>query len=177
MPLGDDLTANAGRLYRVALRIAGDPHVAEDVAQDACLRALQKADGFDGRCRLSTRLHGLTVNRAVDRLRQDGRRGSDFDAGLAGFSAEDSDPSRIAEQRELSQLAAALVETRPDDCRTAFVLTQLDGSTYDEAAEIEAVPRGTVASRIAGAKARQLAALDATEAAERRSGRSPEPSR
>ena len=44
------------------------------------------------------------------------------------------------------------VQLLPDDCRTAFVLTQLDGYSYDEAGEIEDQPRGTVASRVFRAK-------------------------
>ena len=49
-------------------------------------------------------------------------------------------------------MARRLVDQLPDDCRLAFALTQLDGYSYDEAAEIEGRPRGTMASRVYRAK-------------------------
>ena len=68
-------------------------------------------------------------------------------------------PVMAAEWREMHEIASALVEALPDDCRAAFVLTQLDGYTYDQAAEIEGLSRGTVASRVHRAKKQLLAAL------------------
>ena len=63
------------------------------------------------------------------------------------------------EQAEMCRLAMELVETLPEDCRAAFVLTQLDGFSYDEAALIEDQPRGTIASRVFRAKKLLLAEL------------------
>jgi RNA polymerase sigma-70 factor (ECF subfamily) len=57
-------------------------------------------------------------------------------------------PAERAEQGELYGMALDLVAALPDDCRSAFMLTQLDGYTYDEVAAIEALPRGTIASRV-----------------------------
>ena len=58
----------------------------------------------------------------------------------------------IAERREMYAMAMAMVHRLPDDCRTAFILTQLDGYSYTEAAEIEKQARGTIASRVNRAK-------------------------
>ena len=63
-------------------------------------------------------------------------------------------PAERAEQNEAYRLALGLVAKLPDDCRSAFMLTQLDGYTYDEAAAIENLSRGTVASRVY--RARQI---------------------
>ncbi len=62
-----------------------------------------------------------------------------------------SDPTN-KERRELFKIAMGVVESLPDQCRLPFVLTQLDGYSYDEASEITSMPRGTVASRVARAK-------------------------
>jgi RNA polymerase sigma-70 factor (ECF subfamily) len=72
---------------------------------------------------------------------------------LAGMvAAVRSSPALNAERRELYEIAYDAVESLPDDCRIAFILTQLDGYSYDEAAAIEAQPRGTMASRVYRAK-------------------------
>ena len=63
-------------------------------------------------------------------------------------------PAEHAEQNESYRLALTLVAGLPEDCRSAFMLTQLDGYTYDEAAAIENLSRGTVASRVY--RARQI---------------------
>jgi RNA polymerase sigma-70 factor (ECF subfamily) len=62
--------------------------------------------------------------------------------------ALETSPADCAERGELYQIASTLVTALPEDCRTAFVLTQLDGYSYDEAAAIQQEPRGTIASRV-----------------------------
>lgn len=155
-PDAGDLGLHVPRMYRVALRILGDADRAEDVVQEACVRALRGMSRFDGRAALATWLHRITVNCALMHLRHRRRAGSrqvDLDDELAGLAAVlDAAPSSAAERHELYRIAAAMVEDLPDDCRRAFVLTQLDGYSYDEAAAIEGEPRGTVASRVYRAK-------------------------
>jgi RNA polymerase sigma-70 factor (ECF subfamily) len=142
------------RMYRVALRIIGDAEAAQDAVQDACVKALRGMRRFDGRSSLSTWLHRITVNCAIDRLRDrqgGGRTASP--AELAGLSARpDTTPADRAEFNEIYRMAVERVAQLPDDCRRAFVLTQLDGYSYDEAALIEQQPRGTIASRVFRAK-------------------------
>lgn len=120
--------------------------------QNACLQALQHADRFDNRSQLATWLHRITVNSSFDVLRKNGRNGNeslgtgDQLTGLPLYLK--SNPALVAERRELHAIAAALIDDLPDDCRLAFALTQLDGYSYSEAADIEGVARGTVASRV-----------------------------
>ena len=150
--MAQELAAHASRMYRVALRIVGSTDAAREVAQDACVKALRGTEGFNGRSTLATWLHRITVNCAHDYLRKNrqmdrGRIGWDEDtAGI--ISMLEATPSERAEQGELYRLALGLVAALPDDCRTAFMLTQLDGYTYDEVSAIEGVPRGTIASRV-----------------------------
>jgi RNA polymerase sigma-70 factor (ECF subfamily) len=142
------------RMYRVALRMLADADGAHDVVQEACLKALGRVHEFDGRAALATWLHRITVNCAVDAIRAEARSNSARDrlqADSAGQEPSHS-PADRAELRELTGLAWRLVDQLPDDCRSPFVLTQLDGYSYDEAAEIENQPRGTVASRVFRAK-------------------------
>ena len=153
-----ELAGHVPRMYRVALRIVGNPEAAQEVAQDACVRALQGARGFDGRAAVVTWLHRITVNCAHNHLRKNRRAAdcrADWDNETMGTLAMlDAGPLQRAEQNELYRLALGLVAKLPEDCRSAFMLTQLDGYTYDEAATIENVARGTVASRVY--RARQI---------------------
>jgi RNA polymerase sigma-70 factor (ECF subfamily) len=143
-------------MFRVALRILGDADAAQDVVQDACLKGLRAVTEFNGRASLVTWLHRITVNCARDRLRAERRETRDrvpLDAEIAGALATlETSPPTNAERSELYQIAVTLVEALPEDCRESFILTQMDGYSYDEAAEIEGRPRGTVASRVNRAK-------------------------
>ena len=147
-----DLTAHVPRIYRVALRMMGRADDAREVVQEACLKALRAAGGFDGRAALATWLHRITVNCARDHLRKRQRTARDhvpLDAELGGMlTSLEASPADRAERGELYRIASTLVARLPDDCRTAFVLTQLDGYSYDEAAAIAGEPRGTIASRV-----------------------------
>ena len=147
-----ELSRHVPRMYRVALRILGDADTAQDVTQEACLKALAKSGSFDGRSSPATWLHRITVNCAIDQLRGQGRLGdgeTELGREAAGVQAcLEADPAVTAERREIYQLAMRSVGQLPDDCRTAFILTQLDGYSYDQAAEIENQPRGTIASRV-----------------------------
>jgi len=156
--LATEIAGQMSRMYRVALRIVGSTDVAQDVAQDACVKALRGADKFDGRAALATWLHRITVNCAHDHLRksrQMDRGRTDWDGDTMGMMTMlEAGPAKRAEQNEMYRLAISLVAALPDDCRSAFMLTQLDGYTYDEAAAIEDLSRGTVASRVY--RARQI---------------------
>ncbi|KKK93449.1 hypothetical protein LCGC14_2692770 [marine sediment metagenome] len=151
-----DLSRCLPRMYRVALRFTGDADSAQDVVQEACVKALRNMTRFDGRSSLATWLHRITVNCAVDHLRARGR----FDDAEIRAPQELADlqpclevnPAVAMERQEIYRLAIDLVGQLPEDCRTAFILTQLDGYSYDQAAEIENQPRGTIASRVFRAK-------------------------
>ena len=164
------------RMYRVAFRLLADADKAHDAVQDACVKALAGTGRFNGQATLATWLHRITVNCAKDAIRSETRKENAHQAhakqvlhaagvsrrpsfgphGQAGHGVEAvspaGTPAQQAERRELSNLAWRLLEDLPDDCRLAFALTQLDGYSYDEAAEIEGLPRGTIASRVFHAK-------------------------
>ena len=147
--------AHIPRMYRVALRIVFDADRAHDVVQDACVKALRSIDNFNGEASLASWLHRITVNCARDHLRGDHRERKKIEAvGLRVAQSPPVQPSPAGamEQREMIDMVMEQVNLLPDDCRSAFVLTQLDGYSYDEAGEIQDQPRGTVASRVFRAK-------------------------
>lgn len=160
-----ELQRHAPRLYRVALRVLGDSHAAEDVVQQVFVRVLEDPDRFAGESAWTTWLHRVTVNCAIDRLRRErSRKERQVDADLRDLPEELGGlmlcPGENAEQRELLAIAKLLLRELTDELRMPFVLTQLDGYSYDEAADTLGVPRGTVASRVARAKLQLLQAGD-----------------
>ncbi len=150
--LATQIAEHLPRMYRVALRMLGCMEAAQDVAQNACVLALKGAEGFEGRSDLVTWLHRITVNCAHDHLRKCRQPESgqiDRDGGVMGIlTMLEATPAEQAERNEIYHLAMKLILALPDDCRSAFMLTQLDGYSYDEAAAIEKLSRGTVASRV-----------------------------
>lgn len=150
--MAQELVVHAARMYRVALRIVGSTEAAREVAQDACVKALRGAERFNGRSTLATWLHRITVNCARDHLRKNrqmDRGRTEWEEETAGIvSILEATPAERVERDELYRVALGLVGALPDDCRAAFILTQLDGYTYDEVAAIEGLPRGTIASRV-----------------------------
>ena len=119
------------RLRRAALRVLGDAATAEDVAQDALLRAWTRAGSFDPRqAGASTWLHRIAVNAAIDRLRAT-RPGGAMPEDLAD-PAPAADDALMSRQRE--SLLAAAIATLPDRQRTAIALTYGEGWSGQDAA-------------------------------------------
>ncbi len=156
--LAHELTEHFGRIYRVALRMVGSSDGAQEVTQNACVKALRASEAFDGRAALTTWLHRITVNCARDHLRYrrrvDGSRVRDSAGAFAALVMPGGDPAQRVERDETLRRLLDLVAALPDDCRAAFTLTQLDGYSYEEAAAIEQLSRGTIASRVY--RARQI---------------------
>lgn len=135
-------------LRKLAYGLVRDWGLAEDVAQDAFIRAYRKATTFRGGAPVKAWLYRIAINRAYDELRRI-RRKKEVpleeallpDRGRASTEA-------IVEARELSgQIARALAELRPE-YRTPLVLREIEGMTYREIAEFLDWPLGTVQIRI-----------------------------
>ncbi|MFR9775962.1 sigma-70 family RNA polymerase sigma factor [Micromonospora sp. MS34] len=124
-----------------------DPDSADDLTQETYLRAFRALPGFEGRSSARTWLLGIARRACADHLRTVVRRRR-LDERLAAHAATDRpypDPA--------GQLGAAdLVRRLPAERRGAFVLTQLLGLSYAEAAAVEGVPVGTIRSRVARAR-------------------------
>ena len=144
-------------LYRVALAMTGQPADAEDLVQDTLVRAFRAIDGFDGahpRAWLLTILRNTHINRGRRRrpvLFTDGEQ-AQRSLELVGPSAPAAEDVVVGELFEavVADAWAAL----PDKHRAVVTLVDIEGLSYQQAADTLGVPRGTVMSRLHRARAR-----------------------
>jgi RNA polymerase sigma-70 factor (ECF subfamily) len=147
-------------VWRLCAHLA-DRQSAEDLTQETYLRALPALGSFAGRSSLRTWLLSIARRVCADHLRSRKRRplvlvGEDTDlAALVGDGHPDEVGGTVAAQDALDRLAS--------DRREAFVLTQLIGLPYAEAAEVVGCPVGTIRSRVARARADLVEALVAAD--------------
>jgi len=136
------------RLFRVARAIVRDDAEAEDVMQEAYVRAFGQLARFEGRSQWSTWVTRIAVNEALARVRRRGRfvdtDVQDFELREdGGMTPEDSrsvtppGPEDLASARELGALLERAVDALPDIYRVVFVLREAEGlSTSDTAASL-----------------------------------------
>lgn len=124
-----------------------DPASADDLTQETYLRAFRALPGFEGRSSVRTWLLGIARRVCADHLRAVVRRRR-LDTRLAGHASTQHPHPDPALRLGAADLLARLGGER----RTAFVLTQVLGLSYAEAAEVENVPIGTIRSRVARAR-------------------------
>ncbi len=138
------------RLYAFLARFTGDPHLAEDIFQQAFIKVAANAAGFDHKSSFSTWLFKIARNTAIDELRKRKRGVVVFGAG----DGEEAEPAAL-EQPLLEKLAGfelqarimALVEALPDAQREAFLLKEEAEMTFDEIAAVTDCSRDTAKSR------------------------------
>ena len=119
---------------------------ADDLTQDTYLRAFRAMPDFAGRSTARTWLLGIARRACADHIRVVTRLRR-LDTRVA------AEPQQTSVPDPAGLLAATdLLESLPDDRRSAFVLTQVLGLSYEETAEIEQVPVGTIRSRVARAR-------------------------
>ncbi len=139
-------------LMRVARRLTGDEHTAQDVVQEALLRAYRAIDRFDGR---HPRAWLLTILRNTFRnhLRKHNVHVSDFSQEIAertraqGADGRTGPEEHVVEDMFDPALADAL-RALSDKLRAVLLLVDVDGLTYQEAADALGIPIGTVMSRL-----------------------------
>jgi RNA polymerase sigma-70 factor (ECF subfamily) len=154
--------AHADRLYAVVLRLIGDRAEAEDVVQEALLRAWRGIGRFKGSSMFFTWVYRIAVNEANRALEKRGRAGQSVpvDGESVQISAPpDEGPARQAEHEELREaLDLAIAELTPP-YRTALVLRDIEGLSTREAAEIAGVGEAAFKSRLHQARLKVRAAL------------------
>lgn len=136
----------APKLSRFAERLLRDATEAEDVVQETFLRLWQRANEYQPKARVTTWLHRITHNLAVDRLRSRGRTQQLPDEEEMPTSARQ--PTLIDEKRRVVALEAAL-SALPERQASAIVLVHLHGLTGAEAAEVLGVGVEAVESLLA----------------------------
>jgi RNA polymerase sigma-70 factor (ECF subfamily) len=149
------------RVWRLAYRVLRDREEAMEVAQEAFIRAWQALPSFRGQSAFYTWLFRIAMNLATDRVRQRASRrralGSepvpeeDWERIRVDQTPSPDDTAAQIEERE--RLMRAL-EALPEHHRTIIMLSDLDGLSYREIAEVLQIPMGTVMSRLHNARKR-----------------------
>lgn len=148
----------SARIINLALMMVGDRHEAEDIAQDAFIRAFKGLVGFRGKARFSSWLHQIALNLCRDHLKKRSRSG-----GVVSMAEETLEGSRDGDgeaapdpmiDAELSETMRAEISRLPYLYREAFVLRHIQGMEYVDVAAIARVPADTV--RVRAYRAREL---------------------
>jgi len=134
------------RMWAVALRTTGDRELAADAVQEAFIAAFRRADRFRGDSAVTTWLHRITVNSAIDRLRREKPT-----SPLPPIDPADRH-DRFGQAETALDVHAALA-TLPEAQRMALVLVDMHGLSVAEAAAVLDVAEGTVKSRCSRGRA------------------------
>jgi len=142
------------QIYFVCLNMTGNREDAEDCAQEAMLKAFGAFSRFEGRSKFSTWLYSIATNVCLDALRKRKEALSLDMMRESGWEVPDGAPEayeRLEEKERRRLLKAALLEL-PPDFRAALILIDMQGLSYQQAAEALALPLGTVKSRVSRAR-------------------------
>ena len=145
--------------HRVAAlvgRFIHDPQEVEDVCQEAFIKAYRALPLFRGDSAFYTWLYRIAVNTAKNHLAAQRRRPMDVELDLQDPEQYDlhaklketDTPEGVTLSHELQRAVEKAIAALPDDLRTAIILRELDGMSYEEIAETMECPVGTVRSRI-----------------------------
>jgi RNA polymerase sigma-70 factor (ECF subfamily) len=144
------------RLFRIARGIVRDDAVAEDVVQEAYVKAFQHLGGFRADSTLSTWLHRIVMNEALGRLRKVSRRrevtleesGSSADVLQFPVGAISDNPEKSMAQRQILRMIEEATDELPDNFRLVFIARVIEGMTVEETAELLSIKPQTVRTRL-----------------------------
>lgn len=144
------------RIIKLVSRFVYDHAEAEDVCQEAFIKAYRAIGSFRGESAFYTWLYRIAVNTAKNHLVSRGRRppSTDLDAqdaevmDLGGQLREMATPEKNLLASEIMDTVEQVIGALPEDLRTAITLRELEGLSYEEIAEVMECPVGTVRSRI-----------------------------
>jgi RNA polymerase sigma-70 factor, ECF subfamily len=141
-------------IYALAYRVIGREEDARDVAQETFLRAFRALSGFKGQAKFSSWLYRITLNLCRDWIRRERRtpvsqapEGVDI-VELAGESEPSETIEEMVSRRELGRAVAKAMSMLPDEQRTAIVLKEYHGLTFQEIADLLDCPLSTVKTRL-----------------------------
>jgi len=136
--------------YRVALGVLHNPTEAEDVAQEAMLRAYHNFYRLRDRERFRGWLVRVAFRLALDRIRAKGRRQRhEHDAMRATLNAQrEASVENLVAAREFERQVAQALDALPEKLRIVMVLAAIEGYNTREVAQLAGLPEGTVKSRL-----------------------------
>ncbi|AEV26811.1 MULTISPECIES: RNA polymerase sigma factor RpoE [Azospira] len=145
------------KLGRLLSRFIRDPAEVEDVAQEAFIKAYRALPSFRGDSAFYTWLYRIGINTAKNYLVAQGRRAptsTEFDSEEAetfddGEQLRDiNTPENLLLSKQIGETVNAAMDALPEELRTAIMLRELEGLSYEEIAKIMDCPIGTIRSRI-----------------------------
>ncbi|WP_432485974.1 RNA polymerase sigma factor SigE [Kineococcus esterisolvens] len=151
---------HSGRVYRLAYRLTGNRHDAEDLTQEVFVRVFRSLSSYQPGT-FEGWLHRITTNLFLDQVRRKQRIRFDALAEDAGEKLPSTDvgPERAFEHRNLDDDVQAALDSLPPDFRAVVVLCDIEGLSYEEIAATLGVKLGTVRSRIHRGRAQLRTAL------------------
>jgi RNA polymerase sigma-70 factor (ECF subfamily) len=158
------------RLFRVTRSIVNNDLEAEDIIQDAYVRAYEHLPQFEGRARFSTWLTKIAIYEAYARIRRVDYQKVDSISALEGqgmsFAADDRNPEQQIYDGELKMVLEKAFDKLPDDYRSVFMLREVEKLSTAETAECLDISEENVKTRLHRARAvlrREIYALVGTE--------------
>jgi RNA polymerase sigma-70 factor (ECF subfamily) len=158
------VTRYQGKIIAYAARMLNDHDEAEDVAQEAFIKAYRSLESFRGAASFSTWLYRIVTNLCIDRTRMRKRRpqqaysldepyDKEEDKGGRDIADTNFEPSKNVEREELRQQVRLTVAEMPDKLRQVLVMCDIQGMPYEQIAKVLDCPIGTVKSRLFHARA------------------------
>lgn len=145
------------KLARLLSRLIRDPAEVEDVAQETFIKAYRALPSFRGDSAFYTWLYRIGVNTAKNYLVSQGRRtptateieSEEAETYEEGEQLRDiNTPERVLLSKQIGETVNAAMEALPEELRSAIMLRELEGLSYEEIANVMDCPIGTVRSRI-----------------------------
>jgi RNA polymerase sigma-70 factor (ECF subfamily) len=144
------------KIIQLVNRYVKDPSEAQDVAQEAFIKAYRALGSFRGDSAFYTWLYRIAINTAKNYLVSRSRRSSDYEVDVQDAEAIENapqlqgmeTPERLLLNQEIIDTIETAIDKLPDEMRTAIMLREFDGMSYEEIAEAMDCPVGTVRSRL-----------------------------
>ena len=150
------------KVYSLCNHLAGNHADAQDLAQEAFIRAYRAIGSFRNEADFGTWLHRITVNVWLNLKRKkngqqplsldEPHRGSDGGEIGREVASEDGDPLRALEEKELRGLVRVALDSLSEEHRAVLVLREIEGYSYEEVSRMLGCSLGTVKSRLSRAR-------------------------